>query len=121
MDRSLSRKQVKLTTLENEPMARLTEQRLRVESIPCLVRSLGAGPGGWGVATNLPHAIYVKAADEMRAREILDLAPAEISEREGTSSLSPHRVSPFVLVMLIITAAALVLGTLELVLNPITR
>ena len=85
-----------------------------------MVSSLGAGPGGWGVATNLPHAIYVKAEDEMRARQILDLDPTEIAERQD----QPRRVqsySTIVVAFLIITAAALVLGMLELVFNNLFR
>ena len=121
MDRSRNRRQVRLTVLENEPLARLAEQRLRQESIPCMVRSLGAGPGGWGAATNLPHAIYVTASDEMRARQALDLSPAEIEEREGPPSYSRYHPSTMIIALLIIAAAALVFGTLELVINRMIR
>ena len=114
-------KQVKLTVLDNEPMARLAEQRLQREDIPCLVRALGAGPGGWGVATNLPHGIYVISHDEMRARQILDLAPAEISERDGPQSQPTNRLPVAIVVLLIITVAALLFGTMELVINRIIR
>ena len=114
MERPRTRKQVRLTVVENEPLARLAEQRLQQENIPCVVRSLGAGPGGWGVATNLPHAIYVKSADEMRARQVLDLSPAEISERESPPSQPERRLPIMIVVMLIIVAAALIFGTIEL-------
>ena len=73
---------VKLTVMASEPLARLAEQRLRNEGIPCMVRTLGAGLGGWGTAANLPYALYVKEADEMRARQVLELSPLEIVERE---------------------------------------
>ena len=114
MDGSQSSRQVRLTVLENEPMALLAQQRLRQESIPCVVRSLGAGPGGWGVATNLPHAIYVNAGDEMRARQALDLAPAEMAEREEAPPQPAYRLSTPVVVFLIIMAAALLFGIVEL-------
>ena len=74
--------QVRLTIFSNEPMVRLAEQRLQQAGIPCLSRSLRGGPGLWGSAYNLPHDLYVYQADEMRAREVLDLAPREIEERE---------------------------------------
>lgn len=116
-----NKKQIKLTILENEPLARLAEQRLRQENIPCVVRSLGVGPGGWGVATNLPHAIYVKASDEMSARDVLELAPAEIAERDDSPSRVPQRPSIMVIATLIILAAALLLGTVELFINRLVR
>ena len=115
------RKQVRLTVFENEPLAHLAGQRLRQEEIPCVVRSLGAGPGGWGVAANLPHAIYVKSGDEMRARQVLDLEPAEIDERDGPNPAAAPRPSVVIVTMLIITAAALLLGALELVIGGLIR
>ena len=121
MDRPRNRKQVRLTVLENEPLARLAEQRLHQESIPCVVRSLGAGPGGWGAVTNLPHAIYVTASDEMRARQVLDLSPAEIEEREGQQSYSRFHPSTMIIVLLIIAMAALLFGTVEMVINRMIR
>ena len=121
MDPSRTRKQVRLTIVENEPLARLAEQRLQQENIRCVVRSLGAGPGGWGVATNLPHAIFVKGTDEMHARQVLDLPPEEIAEREGPSARPPRRLSFMIVAILIITAAALLFGTLELVIENIIR
>ena len=121
MDLAREREQVRLTVLENEPLARLAEQRLQLESIPCLVRSLGAGPGGWGAATNLPHAIYVKSNDEMHARQVLDLSPAEISERHGPTSQPTHGLSTAVIALLIITAAALLFGIVELLIKGILR
>ena len=82
MSRERSRKQVSLTVFDNEPTARMAEQRLQLEGIPCLVRSLRGGPGLWGSAYNLPHDLLVYEDDEMRAREVLDVAPKEILERE---------------------------------------
>ena len=120
MSSARDKKQVRLTVIDSEPLAHLAEQRLHQENIPCMVRSLGAGPGGWGVATNLPHAIYVRAEDEMRAREVLDLAPAEIAERQGHRQ-QPRSFSTVVVVLLIVASAALVLGMLELVFNNLFR
>ena len=79
-------KQVRLTVFDNEPMARLAEQRLREVGIPCITRSLRGGPGLWGSAYNLPHDLYVYESDEMSAREVLDLAPQELVEREAQVS-----------------------------------
>ena len=81
-DRRRGDKQVRLAIFNNEPMVRLAEQRLQQAGIPCLSRSLRGSPGLWGSAYNLPHDLYVYQEDEMQAREVLDLAPQEIEERE---------------------------------------
>ena len=75
-------KQVRLTGFDNEPMARLAEQRLRENGIPCMTRSLRGGPGLWGSSFNLPHEIVVYESDEVRARDLLGLNPPEETERE---------------------------------------
>ncbi len=113
MDGPHRHKQVKLTVFENEPLARLAEQRLQHENIPYVLRSLGVGAGGWGVATNLPHAIYVKDADHLRACEVLELAPAEILEREGILSGAPRRPSTTLVILIMIAAAVLIFGVFE--------
>ena len=82
------RKQVSLRVYDNEPTARMAEQRLQLEGIPCLVRSLRGGPGLWGTAYNLPHDLLVYEGDEARARDILKIVPRE--EREG-EQLSENR------------------------------
>jgi len=76
-----ARKQVSLRVYDNEPTARMAEQRLQLEGIPCLVRSLRGGPGLWGTANNLPHDLLVYEGDEALARDILKVVPRE--EREG--------------------------------------
>ena len=76
-----ARKQVSLRVYDNEPTARMAEQRLQLEGVPCLVRSLRGGPGLWGTAYNLPHDLLVYEGDEARARDILKIVPRE--EREG--------------------------------------
>ena len=70
-------RQVRLTVFNNEPMARLAEQRLRQMDIPCFIRCLRGGPGLWGSAYNLPHDLYIYESDEPQAREVLELAPRE--------------------------------------------
>ena len=90
MSRTRSGATVKLTVMEGEPLARLAEQRLRHEGIGCYVRSLGGGPGGWGNAAGLPHGLYVKASDEMQARQILGLLPLEIEERDDRQGPNPE-------------------------------
>jgi len=82
MYREPSRKQVNLRVFDNEPTARMAEQRLKMEGIPCLVRSLLGGPGLWGTAYNLPHELLVFEGDETRAREVLQYVTQEILERE---------------------------------------
>ena len=83
---------VRLTVLDNEAAARLAEQVLGQQGIPSFSRSLQGGPGLWGSAFNLPHALYVHSADEMRAREALNLVPLEVLERDGLR-LPPRRQS----------------------------
>ena len=102
-------KQVRLAIFNNEPMARLAEQRLRQAGIPCLSRALRGGPGLWGSSYNLPHDLYVYQGDEMRAREILDLVPQEIEERERQKP--PSSGMGLGLAAALIIAAVLVLAT----------
>lgn len=102
-------KQVRLTTFNNEPMARLAEQRLRQAGIPCFIRSLHGGPGLWGSAYNLPHALYVHQDREMQARETLDLAPPKLAERESQQGSARPRWGLWLTVM-VLTIAALILG-----------
>ena len=81
-------RQVRLAAYDSEPLARLTAQRLHHEEIPCRVQPVGVGPGGWGLAANLPHAVYVRASDEARARELLELSPPEDEEPQRVGSLT---------------------------------
>ena len=100
-------KQVRLAIFNNEPMVRLAEQRLQQAGIPSLSRALRGGPGLWGSSYNLPHDLYVYEGDEMQAREVLDLAPQEIEERER-QELPSSVVSPGLAVVLLIAAALVV-------------
>ena len=81
------RKQVLLTMFPNEPLARMAAQRLDLEGIPSLVKSLHGGPGLWGSAFNLPHALYVYQSDEALSRDILQI-PQE-QETGETASVGP--------------------------------
>ena len=83
-----ARKQVSLRVYDNEPTARMAEQRLQLEGIPCLVRSLRGGPGLWGTAYNLPHDLLVYEGDESRAWDILKIVPRE--ERKGEQLSEMH-------------------------------
>lgn len=100
---------IQLTVMASEPLARLAEQRLQHEGIRCMVRALGAGLGGWGTAANLPYGLYVKEADEMRARQVLDLAPREIVERE-TEDDAPVSSRSSLPLLLGASAALIVIG-----------
>ncbi len=100
-------KQVSLTVFDNEPMARLAEQRLEQAGIRCVIRSLRGGPGLWGSAYNLPHDVCVYESDQMQAREILDLEPQELRERHAAA---PGSRSTLWLVVAGIIIAALVVG-----------
>ena len=103
-------KQVQLTMFNNEPMARLAEQRLRLEGIPSLIRSSHGGPGLWGSAYNLPHGLYVFQSDEMQARDILALAPLEIAERDqATGSELDHQNRAWIIVAVIAIVLVLVI------------
>lgn len=109
------RKQMSLTVFDNEPTAKIAEQRLQLEGIPCLVRSLRGGPGLWGSSYNLPHDLLVYEEDEMRAREVLDFFPKEILEQERAgqqpSASMPQWMVTFVIVVVVaILAMAVVVG-----------
>ena len=80
--RNIRNKQVMLHTYDNEPTARMAEQRLRSVGVPAMVRSLNGGPGLWGSAFNLPHGLYVFETDESKARELLGLDSADSQDHD---------------------------------------
>ncbi len=105
---------VRVTVLDNETAARMAEQQLRLEGIPSFSRCLQGGPGITGTAFHLPHALYVRPGDAMRAREVLNLVPLEILERDRpqASAQRPWRwwlvaLALLIAALLIITAAPL--------------
>ena len=59
--------QVRVATFDNEPLARLWQQRLQAEDIPCVLKSLGVGSGAWGGNSFVPHGLYVFSRDRQRA------------------------------------------------------
>ena len=114
--RSARSKQVRLHVYENEPTARMAEQRLFSQGVPAMVRSLEGGPGLWGTAYNMPHGLYVFQEDVPGAREILGLDSGECRDDEGDSA---ERRSPGLIwvvagigvaLMLIVAAWALLAG-----------
>ena len=112
MSREPRRKQVSLRVFDNEPTARMAEQRLQMEGIPCLVRSLRGGPGLWGTAYNLPHDLLVYEGDEDLAREVLQYVPQEILERdreEQRESLAPLMPQWMVTATIVVIAAFIAL------------
>ncbi len=105
-----SRKQVRLTVYDNEPMARMAEQRLWQADIPCIVRSLRGGPGLWGSAYNLPHDLCVYEGDEARARTILGLPEPLEGETEGSSAGSRWWLWLVLVVVAVVVVMGIVLG-----------
>lgn len=99
---------VRIAFFPSEPLARLAALRLEEAGIPCLVRSEGAGPGGWGTAANLPYSIAVAEKEQWRAREVLGLLPAEVEEREKAQP--GHRPPLALRLALVILAIVLVLA-----------
>ena len=88
--------QVRVATFDNEPLARLWQQRLQAEDIPCLLKSLGAGTGAWGGNSFVPQGLYVFSRDRQKAIEVIKEADSsehlqdsgvgveDIGVREGT-------------------------------------
>ncbi len=102
-------KQIQLTVFDNEPEARMAEQRLFQEGIPCVTKSLGGGPGLWGTAFNLPHGVYVYEGDATRARELLGLDADGVTPGDGSSQRSEHRTSWGWVALVIIIGLTLVM------------
>ncbi len=102
-------KQVQLTVFDNEPEARMVEQRLFQEGIPCVTKSLGGGPGLWGTAYNLPHGVYVYEEDMTQARELLGLDADGPTPGNGTSGGSEARTNWGWVALVIIIALTLIM------------
>ena len=100
-------RQVMLHTYDNEPTARMAEQRLRSVGVPAMVRSLQGGPGLWGTAYNLPHGLYVFETDETRAREVLGL---ESPDSQGNDETSPKRGSLWLILVVVGIVLAVVIA-----------
>ena len=113
MDRQNDQERVRLDVFQGEPLALLAVQRLRDEGIPCLMRSLGVGPGGWGMAANLPYAVYVLADDDARAREVLELPVEEGRGPVDQGQLRRWGWSPGVMVVLLLIAVAVLVSAVD--------
>ena len=114
-------KAVTLEVYSSEPLARMAAGRLELEGIQCMVRAVGVGPGGWGVAANVPHALDTWEADAVVARQILELMPAEIDERLHADENQPSRFPVVILAVLAIIAAAIVIQAADAVFGQIFR
>ena len=101
-----SRKQVRLTVYDNEPVARMAEQRLWQSGIPCVIRSLRGGPGLWGSAYNLPHDLCVYENDEARARRVLGLPQPLDGETDAPANGSRR----WLWLVLVVAAVVVLLG-----------
>jgi hypothetical protein len=102
-------KTVTLEVYSSEPLARMAAGRLDLEGIQSMVRSVGVGPGGWGVAANIPHALDTWESDAVLAREILELMPAEIDELLHSTEPPSSRFPVVILAVLAIVAVAIVI------------
>ena len=108
-------KQVSLKVFDNEPTARIAEQRLNLEGVRCLVKSLRGGPGLWGTAYNLPHDLLVHESDEMQARDILKIPPNEVIEQQLGFDSGYEKPSPVISqwrISIIIVVVALIAFTI---------
>ena len=108
-------KQVSLKVFDNEPTARMAEQRLNLEGVQCLVKSLRGGPGLWGTAYNLPHDLLVHESDEMQARDILKIPPNEVIEQQLGFDSGYEKPSPVISqwrISIIIVVVALIAFTI---------
>ena len=108
-------KQVSLKVFDNEPTARMAEQRLNLKGVRCLVKSLRGGPGLWGTAYNLPHDLLVHESDEMQARDILKIPPNEVIEQQLGFDSGHEKPSPVIYqwrISIIIVVVALIAFTI---------
>ena len=103
-------KQIQLTVFDNEPEARMAEQRLFQEGIPCVTKSLGGGPGLWGTAYNLPHGVYVYEEDAMQARELLGLDADGVTPGNDSARRPELRTSWGWVALVIVLALTLVIA-----------
>lgn len=114
MDKGL----VELAHFDGEPLARLAESRLEEAGIACVVRPVGAGPGGWGQAAGMAYVLWVRPSDEVAARDVLELpAPAN----EGATRRASPATSRVALIALVIALLALVVSAADRILERLLR
>ena len=87
----------------------MAEQRLHMEGIPCLIRSLRGGHGLWGTTYNLPHDLLVYEEDQIRASEVLGVAVREKDE-EFSSRIPLWMVIVGITAIVLIITFALAVG-----------
>lgn len=63
--------EIEIAVFRGEPLARMWAEALSREGMPVLVRSKGLGPGHWTSVVSEPHALYVLAPEEERARALI--------------------------------------------------
>ena len=87
-----------------------------------MVRSLRGGPGLWGTAYNLPHDLLVYEGDEMMAKEVLEIVPEEMLERErAQEGQKPPSLMPQWMVTLTIVAIVAFIALTVVVANRAIR
>jgi Putative prokaryotic signal transducing protein len=64
-------KDVRLATYSTWAEASMCAGRLESEGIPTVLVPLGAGAGGWGSSSFVPHELRVRAEDLERAKALL--------------------------------------------------
>lgn len=114
MDKGL----LELAHFDGEPLARLAESRLQEAGIACVVRPVGAGPGGWGQAAAMPYGLWVRPSDEAAARDVLELpAPAG----NGATRRVLPAASRVALIAVVIVVFALVVSVADRILERLLR
>jgi hypothetical protein len=112
-------KTVTLEVYSSEPLARMAAGRLELEGIQCMVRAVGVGPGGWGVAATVPHALDTWEDDAELAREILDIAPTEAKGQLVDPEAAQSRFPITVMLVLAVVVVAIVIQTADAVFSRI--
>ena len=112
-------KTVTLEVYSSEPLARMAAGKLELEGIRCMVRAVGVGPGGWGVAATVPHALDTWEEEADLAREILDIAPTEDEGRPVNPQAPQSRFPVVVMLVLTIVVAAIVIQAADAVFSRI--
>ena len=110
------REQVRIATFDGEPLARLWEQRLQEEGIPCIVKSLGAGYGAWGGNAFLPHALYVLSGDREQAAAMLseaDLPVDTLDPETADDEMEQERGNRLLLFVAVAVLAAALLAAIS--------
>ena len=114
-------KTVTLEVYSSEPLARMAAGRLEMEGIQCMVRAVGVGPGGWGVAATVPHALDTWEEDAALARDILDIAPTQSKGQRVDPEALQSRFPVIVMLVMAIVLVAIVIQAADAVFNRIFK